>query len=72
MAEFVKVEQDGAVAIVTIDHPPVNALSARLLEELEGELVRLDEDEQTRAIVIRGAGEKAFVAGTARSTSPHS
>jgi len=71
MAEFVKVEQDGAVAIVTIDHPPVNALSARLLEELEGELVRLDEDEQTRAIVIRGAGEKAFVAGADISEFPN-
>ena len=27
MAEYVKVEQDGRVAIVTLDHPPVNALS---------------------------------------------
>src|SRR5574337_1149227 len=44
MAELVKTELDGAVALVTIDHPPVNALSAPLLEELEAELVRLDED----------------------------
>jgi enoyl-CoA hydratase/carnithine racemase len=63
MAEFVKVEQDGRVAIVTLDHPPVNALSARLLEELEEEYDRLDRDDETRAIVLRGEGEKAFVAG---------
>src|SRR5215210_5459249 len=63
MAEFVKTEQDGRVAIVTLDHPPVNALSSRLLEELEEEYERLDADEETRAIVIRGEGEKAFVAG---------
>jgi len=63
MAEFVKTEQDGRVAIVTLDHPPVNALSSRLLEELEAEYERLDADEETRAIVIRGEGEKAFVAG---------
>ena len=63
MAEFVKVEQDGRVAIVTLDHPPVNALSARLLEELEEEYDRLDRSDETRAIVLRGEGEKAFVAG---------
>ena len=42
MPEFVKVEQEGAVALVTLDHPPVNALSAQLLEELEAEYDRLD------------------------------
>jgi enoyl-CoA hydratase/carnithine racemase len=63
MAEFVKVETDGRVAIVTLDHPPVNALSARLLEELEEEYDGLDRSDETRAIVLRGEGEKAFVAG---------
>jgi enoyl-CoA hydratase len=71
MAEFVQVEADGAVAIVTIDHPPVNALSAKLLEELEAEIERLDEDEAIRAIVIRGAGERAFVAGADISEFPN-
>jgi enoyl-CoA hydratase/carnithine racemase len=63
MAEFVKVEHDGRVAIVTLDHPPVNALSTRLLEELEEAYDDLDHSDETRAIVIRGEGEKAFVAG---------
>ena len=63
MAEFVKVEQDGPIALVTIDNPPVNALSAALLDELGGELERLDGDPAVRAIVVRGAGERAFVAG---------
>ncbi len=63
MADYVKVEQEGAVAVVTLDHPPVNALSTQLLEELEAEYDRLDTSDETRAIVIRGAGEKAFVAG---------
>ena len=70
MAEFVSSEQDGAVAIVTIDHPPVNALSAALLEELEAELERLDDDEGVRAIVLRGGGERAFVAGADISEFP--
>ena len=70
MAEFVSSEQDGAVALVTVDHPPVNALSAPLLEELEAELERLDHDASVRAIVIRGAGERAFVAGADISEVP--
>jgi len=70
MGEFVKVEQDGAVAIITLDHPPVNALSARLLEELEAEYDRLDRSGETRAMVLRGAGEKAFVAGADISEFP--
>jgi enoyl-CoA hydratase len=60
---FIRTEHDGAVALVTIDNPPMNQLSAALLAELEAELGRLDGDESTRAIVLRGAGERAFVAG---------
>ena len=63
MGEFISSTQGGFVAVVTIDHPPVNALSAALLDELEAELDRLDGDDGCRAIVIHGAGEKAFVAG---------
>ncbi len=70
MAEYVSTEQDGYVATVTIDHPPVNALSAPLLEELEAEIDRLDHDAGVRAIVLRGAGERAFVAGADISEFP--
>jgi len=70
MGTYVSSEIDGAVAVLTIDHPPVNALSARLLEELEAEVERLDADDGVRAIVIRGAGERAFVAGADISEFP--
>ena len=70
MTEFVSTERDGMVAVVTIDHPPVNALSGPLLEELEAELVALDADEGVRAIVLKGAGERAFVAGADISEFP--
>jgi enoyl-CoA hydratase len=63
MATFITTEHEGAVALVTIDNPPLNALSASLLHELEAEVDRLDGDEATRAIVLRGAGDRAFVAG---------
>jgi enoyl-CoA hydratase len=67
---FVSTEQDGFVAVVTIDHPPVNALSAPLLEELEAEVDRLDGDDSVRAVVVRGAGDRAFVAGADISEFP--
>jgi enoyl-CoA hydratase len=70
VGDFVSVEQDGAVAVVTIDHPPVNALSGPLLEELETELVGLDGDDSVRAVVLKGAGERAFVAGADISEFP--
>jgi enoyl-CoA hydratase len=70
MADYISAERDGAVAVVTIDHPPVNALSAPLLEELEAEIDRLDADDDVRAIVLVGAGERAFVAGADISEFP--
>jgi enoyl-CoA hydratase/carnithine racemase len=63
MGTFISTEHDGPVALVTVDNPPLNALSAALLDELEAEIDRLDADEATRAIVLRGGGERAFVAG---------
>ncbi len=70
MGSFISSKIDGAVAVVTIDHPPVNALSTPLLEELEAELERLDADDGARAIVLKGAGERAFVAGADISEFP--
>ena len=52
------------VALVTLDRPEVlNALDAELMRQLVEALERLDTDEGCRAIVITGAGERAFAAG---------
>ena len=63
MGQFVSTERNGHVAVVTIDNPPLNALSSAVLEELSAEFELLDGDVGTRAIVLRGGGERAFVAG---------
>ena len=63
MGEFISTEQDGHVAVVTITNLPMNQLSAALLVELEAEVERLDADDATRAVVLRGGGERAFAAG---------
>ena len=60
----VTVERRGAVAIWTIDRPArMNALSRAVVREL-GRLAReAKNDPALRAVVITGAGEKAFCAG---------
>ena len=63
MGTYISVERRDAVALVTIDNPPMNALSTALLEELEAEVDTLDGDDDVRAIVLRGGGDRAFVAG---------
>lgn len=53
-----------AVAVITLNRPEaLNALSPELLDELEATLHRIDADPEQRAIVLTGAGEKAFCAG---------
>lgn len=57
-------ERDGAVAILTFNRPKVlNALNAALLADLERALDALASDTTVGAIILTGAGEKAFVAG---------
>ncbi|HEV7133537.1 MAG TPA: enoyl-CoA hydratase-related protein [Gaiellaceae bacterium] len=56
--------RDGAVAIVTIDRQDaLNALDVATLTELRDRLRELAGDTAVRAVVLTGAGEKAFVAG---------
>jgi len=52
------------VALVTLDRrEALNALSSALLAELDAKLAALDADPDCRAIVLTGAGERAFAAG---------
>ena len=62
--ELLRMERDGAVAIVTIDRPEKrNALNAQVRAELIAVLDALRDDDSVRVLVITGAGDKAFVAG---------
>src|SRR5690606_5216233 len=57
-------QQHGPVAELVINRPEaLNALNATVLDELGRLIAELGSDPETRAVVLRGAGEKAFVAG---------
>src|SRR6266540_1798190 len=59
----VDVARDGHVSIITLNRPPVNALSTSLMTRLGETLRGLAAESGVRAIVITGAGDKAFCAG---------
>jgi 2-oxoglutaroyl-CoA hydrolase len=59
-----RVERDGDVATITLDLPEkLNRLSMRARDQLANLFEQLGRDEEVRAIVLTGAGEKAFTAG---------
>ncbi|MEJ7820327.1 MAG: enoyl-CoA hydratase-related protein [Rubrobacteraceae bacterium] len=62
--DYVKVERlDNGVAVLTIDRQDkLNALDQQVVEEIGQNLLEL-QSEGPRAIIITGAGERAFVAG---------
>jgi enoyl-CoA hydratase len=72
----IRTDRHDAVAVITLDRPEaLNAMSPELLDELEAELLLIDADPGRRAIVLTGAGEKAFSAGAdighMRRATPH-
>jgi len=60
---FVNCTIEEKVAWVTIDNPPVNALSHALVDELKSVFGELEQNDDVLIVILRGAGEKAFVAG---------
>ncbi|MCC6176612.1 MAG: enoyl-CoA hydratase/isomerase family protein [Chloroflexi bacterium] len=65
MADETTFEQDGPVAILTFNRPEArNAMTWAMYETLRETCIRVDDDPDVRVLVLRGAGEKAFVSGT--------
>lgn len=58
----VSITREGEIAVVTIDNPPVNALSQALRQGLWDAVSSLDADPQVRAVVLVCAG-RTFIAG---------
>jgi enoyl-CoA hydratase len=60
----IDLERRDAVAILTLNRPDaLNAMSAEMLDDLDGRLDEIERDDALRCVVITGAGEKAFSAG---------
>ena len=63
-AAHLLIEDRDAVRVITINRPDkLNALNLAVLTELDAAFRQVAADPAVRAVVLRGAGEKAFVAG---------
>jgi enoyl-CoA hydratase/carnithine racemase len=57
-------EKREAIAYVTINRPEkLNALNRRVIDELDACFTALEADDDIRAVILTGAGERSFVAG---------
>ncbi|WP_029043764.1 enoyl-CoA hydratase/isomerase family protein [Cupriavidus sp. WS] len=63
MAGTIDITHDGGVSTMTINHAPLNVFSVDMLHAMLDGLHALEARGETRAIVIRGAGTRAFSAG---------
>ena len=62
--KHLRVERDGELALVTIDRQEkLNALDADVIDELSAVFQSLGADAGVRAVILTGAGGRAFVAG---------
>jgi enoyl-CoA hydratase len=70
VSDPVSVQIEGRVALVTIDHPPANAISRAVVEGLREAVAGAVAGGAIRALVITGAGTRFFAAGADVSEFP--
>ena len=56
-------EKKGHIAIITLNHPPVNAWNLGLMEDFEKAIDEIENDQDVRVLILTGGGEKCFSAG---------
>jgi len=61
--ETLYVEKEENIAIVSLNRPPVNSLNERAYKEIYAVFCDLEKDDNVKAIILTGSGEKAFAAG---------
>jgi enoyl-CoA hydratase len=61
--EFVNYTIEGRIATITINRPPVNAMNKQMRDELGEVFAEIAGNEEIWAIILTGAGDRAFVAG---------
>ena len=54
----------GAVSRIELDNQPLNLVTGEMMERLDGVLDELARDREIRAVVVTGAGTRAFCAGS--------
>ena len=63
MSSLVQYARSGPIVTITLDNPPVNAVSTKVLNALGAAFDRAEAEADARVIILAGAGPKAFCAG---------
>jgi enoyl-CoA hydratase len=63
--------QDHGVGVLTLDNPPLNLTTLTTLDKMLSTCCDIAGDEKVRAVVVVGAGQKAFCAGSDINEFPH-
>src|ERR1700681_3504668 len=61
-SELVRFEKDGDIGVITVDNPPVNALSPGVPEGIVAAVDKGNADPAVKAMILIGAG-RSFIAG---------
>ena len=61
--ETLTLAREETFAVITLNRPPANAISAELMRELNAALSDVESDANVRSVIITGAGDKIFCAG---------
>ena len=73
MSGQVRVDRHGTLGWIIFDHPQRrNAISAEMWRAIPAAAQTLDEDPEVRVVIMRGAGDVAFVSGADISEFEHS
>lgn len=61
--EVILLNKENGVATITLNRPPMNPLNSQVFRELSQAADELQADASVKAVIITGAGDKAFAAG---------
>jgi len=65
MTDNIQIERDGFVGIITINRPEkLNSMTPEMAAALVGAVTGFNTDDSIRCVIITGAGERAFCAGS--------
>ncbi|WP_026674646.1 enoyl-CoA hydratase [Alkalihalobacterium bogoriense] len=70
-SQVVELEIEKGIATVTINNPPLNVLSAKVVKQLQSVFTELETDEKVIVVILTGAGNTAFMAGADIKEFPH-
>ncbi len=61
--QYIRTQVEDRIAVLTVDHPPVNSFNKQVVTELGEAIDQLLADDEVKAIIITGGGTNAFIAG---------